>query len=95
MSLVRVRDKAQITLPARVRRALGIEEGDYLRVEVRDDEVVLRPQLVGDRFPTVRLSAEGQRRVEEAEAEIREGRGKRYRNVEELIEDLHRGTGDE
>lgn len=95
MSLVRVKSKAQITLPLEVRRKLGVSTGDYLKVEVRGGEVILKPQAVADRFPTVRLSAEGQRLVEEAEAEIREGRGQRYSNVEELIEDLNRGPADQ
>lgn len=95
MPLVRIKDKAQITLPVEVRRQLGVGTGDYVKIEMRDGEAVIKPQLVADRFPTVRLSAEGQRRVEEAEAEIEAGRGQTYNNVEDLIEDLHRATQDE
>jgi len=39
MTLVRVRRLAQLTLPAEVRRALNVEEGDYLvSAEVVDEE---------------------------------------------------------
>lgn len=40
--LVRVRKKAQVTLPRSVRQALKIEEGDYLTLEVRGDSAVLQ-----------------------------------------------------
>jgi len=42
--LVKVKRRGQITLPAKVRRALGIEEGDYLEVRVEGDRIVLIPQ---------------------------------------------------
>ena len=92
MPLVRVKDKAQITLPLAVRRQLGVKTGDYVKIEMRDGEAVIKPQLVADRFPTVRLSAEGKRLVAEAEEDEREGRMRRYATVEAMIEDLHRGT---
>ena len=39
--MVQVRKKAQVTLPQSVRKALNIEEGDFLDVRVRDGELVL------------------------------------------------------
>jgi AbrB family looped-hinge helix DNA binding protein len=39
-----VRDKGRLTLPMSVRRALGIEEGNSLELEVKGSEVVLRPK---------------------------------------------------
>lgn len=36
-----VSPKGQVTLPARVRRALGIHEGDALRIEVQGDAITL------------------------------------------------------
>lgn len=33
MLLVQVREKAQITLPSKIRKALDIKEGGYLEVE--------------------------------------------------------------
>ena len=59
MTAIRVKDKAQITLPARIRKALGIKEGDYLNVSMEDGKVVLTPQVMLDRLPEGKLSAEG------------------------------------
>ena len=43
MPVATVSSKGQITLPAKLRRALGIEPHDRLSVEVVDDTIVLRP----------------------------------------------------
>ena len=49
MSLVRVRRLAQITLPAEMRRALNVQEGDYLEAEIVGDGVLLKPVAVVER----------------------------------------------
>ena len=40
--LIRVRKNGQITIPKSVRLKLGIDEGDFLDVHVRDNNMVLR-----------------------------------------------------
>jgi len=93
MVLVRVRDKAQVTLPAKVRRSLGIQEGDYLQVDVEAGRIVMSPQAVIDKLPWVELSEEGERMVQEALDDIAAGRVKRHKNLESLLSELHRGVG--
>ena len=46
MSLVKVKRHSQITLPNDIRRKLKIAEGDYLEIEERNNELVLRPVKV-------------------------------------------------
>jgi AbrB family looped-hinge helix DNA binding protein len=43
MSIATVTSKGQISIPARIRKHLGIEKGTQLFVEERGDEIVLRP----------------------------------------------------
>ena len=43
MTLVRLRERAQITLPQEVRDALRVKQGDYLEAEVVGGGVLLRP----------------------------------------------------
>jgi AbrB family looped-hinge helix DNA binding protein len=38
--------RGTLTLPAEIRRRLGLEEGDVLMVEVRDGSVVLTPTVL-------------------------------------------------
>ena len=46
MALMRLRRMAQLTLPAEMRRALKVEEGDYLEAKVVKNGVLLRPVAV-------------------------------------------------
>lgn len=42
--LAKITAKGQLTLPVAVRRALGVDVGDYLRIETADDgSFVLKP----------------------------------------------------
>ena len=40
-SVVRVREKGQVTLPLEVRRQLGLHEGDLLEASVSNGQIVL------------------------------------------------------
>ncbi len=40
---IKVTSKGQVTLPKAIRERLRVSEGDYLQVELRGDELVLRP----------------------------------------------------
>jgi AbrB family looped-hinge helix DNA binding protein len=40
-SVVRIREKGQVTLPLEVRRQLGLREGDLLEAAVKDGRIVL------------------------------------------------------
>lgn len=41
---VKVSSKHQIAVPAKARKQLGIAQGDYLLVEVRDGSILLVPE---------------------------------------------------
>lgn len=88
MPLIRVKHKAQITLPARVRKQLNIREGDYLDVSAEGQRVVLKPQQVLDWVPEVELSAEGQGMLEEALEDVRAGRFRDYPDMETFLSEL-------
>ena len=49
MTLMRVRRMAQLTLPAEVRRALNVQEGDYLEAQIVKGGVLLKPVAVVER----------------------------------------------
>lgn len=41
--LVQVRKGSQITIPSKIRKAMGIKEGDMLEVELQDKQLMLKP----------------------------------------------------
>jgi AbrB family looped-hinge helix DNA binding protein len=49
MALLKLRHKAQITLPAELRKRFGLEEGDYLEAEAVEHGILLKPVTVMDR----------------------------------------------
>jgi AbrB family looped-hinge helix DNA binding protein len=53
VAVVRVTRNYQITIPAEVRRRLGIKAGDRVVVEVEGDKIVIRKAVGG--LPRVRL----------------------------------------
>ena len=90
MSLVQVREKAQITLPSKIRQALGIKQGDYLEAEVEGNKIVLIPKIIVDKAETVTLSKKGEEMLDEALNDVRKGNVRKFDNVEGLIDDLNK-----
>ncbi len=65
MKRVKVTRSYQITIPAEVRRALGIKVGDFLSVSVVGNKIVL--EKVEDELPTFRAERRvGEKEIEEA-----------------------------
>ena len=46
MSLVRLKDKGQLTIPADIRLAVAAQVGDLFEVEVANGNIILRPQEI-------------------------------------------------
>lgn len=49
MSLVKIKDKFQVTIPASIRRTIELDIGDFLEAEVREEGILLIPKTVTDR----------------------------------------------
>lgn len=41
--IVKTLNKGQVTIPAKLRKTLGIKKDDYLRAYVRDNKLILEP----------------------------------------------------
>ncbi|MBI4308582.1 MAG: AbrB/MazE/SpoVT family DNA-binding domain-containing protein [Chloroflexi bacterium] len=82
---IQVRKKAQVTLPLSVRKALSIEEGDFLDVRVKDGEIVLRAKKLVDKEQAwfwTRRWQEGERQAEE---DIRAGRTHSFATAKKAV----------
>ena len=78
----------QITLPASVRRELGVEEGDLVEIEVVDEKAVLIPKRLVDKNQAYFWTKKWQDAEKEADEDVRAGRVNVFDSVEELIKDL-------
>ena len=89
MSLIQVREKAQITIPSKIRKELGIKKGDYLEVAKEDNRIVIIPKILIEKV-LVNLSAKGEEMLKEAIDDVKKGKVKIHNNVTHLINDLHK-----
>jgi len=89
MSLIQVREKAQITIPSKIRKELGIKKGDYLEIAKEDDRIVIIPKILIEKT-SVNLSAKGEEMLKEAMDDVKKGKVKIHDNVTHLINDLHK-----
>lgn len=93
--VTKVTRNGQITLPAQARRALQIEEGDYVEVRVNSGgSITLTPKKLVDKEQAYFWTEEWQRGEREADEEIAAGRHKTFDDVEDLIRELNE-AGDE
>lgn len=90
MPFVKVLRGGQITMPKECRQALEIKEGDILEVAIKENKVVLSPQVLIDKAPVVDLSERGEKMLNQGLKEAKEGKTKEFNNIEDLINDLHK-----
>ncbi len=91
VTLTKVTRNGQVTLPARVRRALHVEEGDYIEVRVTEDSIVLTPKKLVDKSQAYFWSPARQAAEREASEDIAAGRVHEARDVDDLITRLDKG----
>ena len=89
MTLVQVRKKYQITLPAAIRKAAGISEGDLLAAQVQDDRtILLRPRRLVDADEAFFYTPEWQAAEREADEDLATGRYDDFETMTDLLADL-------
>lgn len=86
--VMQIRQNFQITLPAEIRKKLHLKIGDLLETEVRDGRVIIKPKKTIDADQAWFWNKEWQGAEKEVEADIRAGKVKKFKNVEDLIKDL-------
>ncbi len=84
-NLVQIRKKAQLTIPQSVRQKLGIEEGDFLDVQVRSGEIVLKVKKLVDKEQAWFWTRRWQQGEKEAEEDISVGRVHRFPDAKSAV----------
>ena len=88
MSLATVRKKGQVTIPAAVRKAAHLEEGDLVEVEMTTEGILLRPRKLIDATQAWFWTPAWQAGVRVAAEELEAGRGERFETGEDLLSAL-------
>jgi AbrB family looped-hinge helix DNA binding protein len=90
-TLTKVTRNGQITLPAAVRQAANIEEGDLIAVVIEGDTIILSPQKLIDKSQAYFWSDAWQKGEFEASEDISAGRIQEFGDVDTLIDALEAG----
>ena len=89
-ALTKVTRNGQITIPATMRRAVDIKEGDYIAVQVVGDSLVLTPKKLIDKSQAYFWTEEWQKGERQADEDIKARRFVTFDSVEDLVADLHK-----
>jgi len=94
VALTKITRNGQLTLPAAVRRAAHVDEGDYLEVRVSGENIVLTPKKRSDKSQAYFWSPAWQEAEREASADIDDGRVCEPESIEELLAGLESSRKD-
>jgi len=90
-----LRSKGQITIPSDIRRAVHLEEGDPVEVELVADGILLRPQKVIDATQAWFWTAAWQQGERDAAVERSLGTGERHDSDEDFLAALRADVHDQ
>ena len=85
MSATVVRKKGTVTIPAEIRRAARLAEGDLVEVEITADGILLRPKKLIDATQTWFWEPAWQAKEREADEDAAAGRLERFESDEEFL----------
>ena len=83
-----IRQNYQITLPALIRRKLGLKVGDVVETHLRGSQIVLVPKKVIDMDQAYFWTKEWQEAERRATEDVHKGRVKKFKTMKSLVEDL-------
>ena len=88
--VLQIRQNFQITLPVEIRKKPHLKIGDLLETEIKEGKVIIKPQKTVDAEQAWFWSKEWQDAEKEVKADIKTGNVKKFKSVEDLIQDLDR-----
>ncbi|MCL4473029.1 MAG: AbrB/MazE/SpoVT family DNA-binding domain-containing protein [Actinobacteria bacterium] len=88
MATLPIRNKGQITLPAKIRRKLGLEEGDFVEIEETPEGILLKPRKLIDADQSYFWTEEWQKGELAADRDIEGGRYEVFDDVDDLVSSL-------
>jgi bifunctional DNA-binding transcriptional regulator/antitoxin component of YhaV-PrlF toxin-antitoxin module len=84
VTLIKLRNRAQVTLPKEAVKALDLKVGDDLQIEVKRGRVIITPVTVIPKDELWAWKPEIRAAIEEGRKEAREGKLKAYDSVDEM-----------
>jgi len=73
-SIMKISSQGQIRIPKKMMESLGIEQGDYVEVDIEENHIVLKPRKLIDPTQSWYWTKEWQEMEREADEEIEKDR---------------------
>lgn len=80
----------QVALPREIAKALCLHINDYLDIKVKDNVIVIEPQLIIPKEQAYFYTSEWQKEEAEAHHDIKKHRVTKTKNLKELFKELDR-----
>jgi AbrB family looped-hinge helix DNA binding protein len=85
-TVMKISPQGQIRIPKNIMETIGIEKGDYVEVELEDNQIVLRPRKLIDPSQGWYWTKEWQKTEAEVDEQIKKGElSPEFRTAEEGI----------
>ena len=88
-AIVKIQKNKNITLPVWLINKFHVMMGDYIRIEETQSGILLKPAKLIDPSQAYFWTKEWQEREKEVDGQIRKGKVKKAKSVEQLIKDLN------
>jgi len=91
MPAIKITSNGAVTLPAKIRKALGLKVGDFVNAELKNGQVVLKPAKIIDADDAFFYTKEWQKGEAEADKDIKAGKlAGPFSSVDAFIKDLEK-----
>ncbi len=87
-AITKIQRNFQITIPSTMRKKLKLQVGDLIGVELKEEGLLVKPLATIDRNQAWFWARGWQEEEKKVEEDLRKGRVKTSKNVEEFIREL-------
>ncbi|MCB4790710.1 MAG: AbrB/MazE/SpoVT family DNA-binding domain-containing protein [Elusimicrobia bacterium] len=78
----------QIALPKEIINSLHLHTNDYIDISIKENKIIIEPQLVIPKEQAYFYSADWQKDENEASQDIKKGKTTKTRNLKELFKEI-------
>ncbi len=82
--ITKVARNGHLTIPAKIRNFLHIKDGDMVRIEIKDNKIVVRPGTFIDKDQAYFFTEKAQSQIKKSEQEFKKGKSSSYSSAEQL-----------
>jgi len=78
----------QVTIPSPIRKSLHIQDGDFVRLDVKNNQLIITPVSVINKDQSYFFTEKWQKAIHASEKAIHKGEHSVYHSAKELREDI-------